>query len=113
MYKDDETWQFYLSKLTKKNVLNFGNGAYGPDQALLRFNEEIQKVRTQVVALGLTTENIARVVNIYRKFYLINTGHPSTKPRFVFINRKLHNFFKTFQSQFRLKFYYLTNSIFL
>lgn len=37
---DDETWEHYLSKGLKTNVLNFGVGNYGIDQALLRLKKE-------------------------------------------------------------------------
>ena len=33
---DNETWNYYLSELTKTNIQNFGVGNYGIDQSLLR-----------------------------------------------------------------------------
>ena len=81
--EDDQTWQTYLSRRTGANVYNFGNGAYGTGQALLRFREDYPAVRTPIATLGLITENINRVVNRYRKFYYPRTGTPLTKPMFV------------------------------
>jgi len=81
--EDDETWQTYLSRSIGQTVYNFGVGGYGTDQAYLRFREDYPKVRTPVVALGFTSDNIKRVVNVYRKFFYRNTGIPATKPRFV------------------------------
>ena len=80
---DDETWQTYLSRSTRKNVFNFGNNGYGTDQAYLRFREDYPEVRTPLVTLGLTVDNIKRVVNVYRKFFYSKTGIPATKPRFM------------------------------
>jgi len=86
---DNETWQTYLAQQMHENVYNFGTGAYGTDQALLKFREDHTRVKTKIVSLGLITENINRLVNIYRKFYLPFTGIPATKPRFVLKGDKL------------------------
>lgn len=80
--KNDETYQHFLSKKLKQNVLNFGVGGYGTDQAYLRFKQDFPKVRSPLVALGLITENINRVVNVYRKFYYPKTALSLSKPRF-------------------------------
>lgn len=81
--KDNETWEECLSMLLQKNVYNFGVGGYGTDQAYLKFLSIFPKVRTPVVILGLCTENINRIVNVYRPFYYENTGTKLTKPRFI------------------------------
>ncbi len=86
---DDETWQTYLSELVAADVYNFGGNGYGTDQAFLRFREDYRSVRTPRVALGLTTDNIKRIVNVYRKFFYRRTGIPATKPRFVLRDGKL------------------------
>jgi hypothetical protein len=80
---DAETWQAYLAEAIEADVLNFGVGAYGPDQALLRYRLKASRLRAPVVALGLVLENINRIVNRYRPFYYRETGVPLTKPRFV------------------------------
>jgi hypothetical protein len=81
--RDNETWQTYLARELQQDVFNFGSGGYGTDQAYLRFKRDYPRVRTQLVALGLISENINRVVCVYRKFYYPKTGVPLTKPRFV------------------------------
>ena len=43
---DSETCQWHLSEITKTNVLNFGVGNYGMDQAFLRLKREYPKNRT-------------------------------------------------------------------
>ena len=79
---DGETWQEHLAERLRSNVFNFGNGAYGTDQAYLRFSET-PEIKTKYILLGLITENINRTVNVYRKFYKPNTGFPLTKPRYI------------------------------
>ncbi len=86
---DGETWQTHLARRLSADVYNFGNGAYGTDQALLRFREDFPAVRTPLVTLGLITENINRIHNRYRKFYFPHTGTPLTKPRFLLVDGEL------------------------
>ena len=40
---DEETWQFHLEKKYKSNVLNFGVGNYGIDQAFFKVLEKEKK----------------------------------------------------------------------
>ena len=83
---DHETWEEYLAEMVQSNIYNFGVGAYGTDQAYLKFLKYLPKIKTRVVTLGLIMENINRIVNTYRKFYAIVTGAPRTKPRFKLVN---------------------------
>ena len=80
---NEETWEEQLAAMLSGDVYNFGVGAYGTDQAYLRFHEEFEKVGTPLVALGLITENINRIVNRYRPFYFERTGYTMPKPRFI------------------------------
>jgi len=66
---DDQTWPYYLSKLTDTQVINWGVGGYGTDQALLRLKQNLPKYRTNIVVLGIFSENINRLMNSYRPFY--------------------------------------------
>jgi hypothetical protein len=86
---NDETWQTYLSGLLRADVYNFGTGGYGTDQAYLKFLSVYPKLQTPIVILGLTTENINRIVNVYRPFYFAKTGIRLTKPRFEMRDGKL------------------------
>jgi hypothetical protein len=81
--KDDQTWEEFLSNILHADVFNFGGGGYGTDQAYLRFQAEYSKAKTPLVALGLITENINRIVNVYRPFYFERTGDLLSKPRFI------------------------------
>ena len=64
-------------------VLNYGVGGYGLDQAYLRYLKVGAAFHPHMVLIGYMVENIGRHVNVYRGFY---TGHyPEwflTKPRF-------------------------------
>lgn len=62
-------------------VLNFGVGGYGVDQAYLRFLREGRKFNPSVVLICFTTDDMRRVVNVYRRF-LSATELPLFKPRF-------------------------------
>lgn len=80
---DAETWAQAAAAAAGRDVLNFGVGGYGPDQALLFHRRLARRLPTPVVGLGFTGENVNRVVNRYRPFYFRETGLPYPKPRFV------------------------------
>ncbi len=62
-------------------VLNFGVGGYGVDQAYLRYLREGRGFDPSVVLICFTTDDLRRVVNVYRRF--ISAGElPLFKPRF-------------------------------
>ena len=78
---DGETWPAIIESQTGSACLNYGVPGHGPDQALLKYART--PVKTEFTVLGIHEENIARVVNIYRAFYMEDWGPP--KPRF-FLN---------------------------
>jgi len=68
--ENDETWPHFLAEALGVQVANFGVAGYGPDQALLRLRGHLEEGRVpEVVILGVMSENIARVVNVWRKVY--------------------------------------------
>ena len=79
-----ENWAKRISALNPEiEVLNYGIGAYGLDQAYLRYLKVGTDYHPHVVFIGFMTENIARDVNVYRGFY--TSYYPDwfyTKPRF-------------------------------
>ncbi len=79
---DGETWAEVAAR-AGRDVLNFGTGGYGPDQALLLYRRLAPRLPAPVVGLGFTGENVNRVVNRYRPFYFRETGLPYPKPRFA------------------------------
>ena len=78
--EDDETWPHYLSTRLGSRVDNWGQTAWGPDQAVLRLGRNLPAERTRVVVLAIMSENIARVVNCYRPFLADRTMKLAFKP---------------------------------
>lgn len=64
-------------------VMNFGVGGYGIDQAFLRFRAQGASNGAQVVVLGFQPENLKRNLNLLRVLYDPRTNLPFAKPRFV------------------------------
>lgn len=80
----DESWQEQLSRLAPHlEVINAGVPGFGPDQALLRYRAIGRDYQPHVVILGFMSENISRVVNVFRPFYTAGGGFMLSKPRFV------------------------------
>ena len=69
---DDETWQSNLSKKYKNNILNFGVGNYGLDQAFLKFIKIRRKINTPKVVFCVVPETIARVFSYWKHFREFN-----------------------------------------
>ncbi|MFC1665472.1 hypothetical protein ACFL17_07575 [Pseudomonadota bacterium] len=82
--KNNETWQAVMENTNPGlEVLNFGVGGFGLDQAYLRYLEDGRQFKSHLVFIGYMSENINRNVNTYRPFYHPKTGTPLTKPRFI------------------------------
>ncbi len=83
--RDDETWESKLSAFDPRfEVLNFGVGGYGTDQSYLRYLEDGLAFNSDIVIIGLMSENVSRNVNVFRPFYspyYENAVFP--KPRFA------------------------------
>jgi hypothetical protein len=79
-----ETWAKQLGLLNPSlEVLNYGVGAYGLDQAYLRYRRVGTDYRPHIVFIGYMSENIARHVNVFRPFYTSSYRDVIfTKPRF-------------------------------
>ena len=86
-----DTWEKNLTAMDPSiEVLNYGMGAYGLDQAYLRFLKLGTTYNPNIVFIGYMSENIARNVNVYRAFY--GRGYRDvifTKPRFTLSDGKL------------------------
>ena len=65
---DNQTWQWYLSALSRTNVTNYGVGNYGIDQAFLRFKREFPRRKTRIVIMMVAPETISRIVNIWKHY---------------------------------------------
>ncbi|MGE3174403.1 MAG: SGNH/GDSL hydrolase family protein [Planctomycetota bacterium] len=87
---DADTWQAQLEALDDGvEAINFGVGAYGVDQALLRFRRVGPALRPDALCIGIMLENIGRHVNRYRPVYFPQSPMPFTKPRFVLRDDRL------------------------
>lgn len=62
-------------------VVNCGVSGYSLDQALLRFEANDPPFGADIVVIGFMAENINRLVNVFRPFY-VPGGTPLAKPRF-------------------------------
>src|SRR5256885_5239021 len=80
---DSAAWPAIAERLFPGlEVLNYGVGGYGVDQAYLRFGAEGMDLAPQIVLIGFTTDDLRRVVNVYRRF-ISNREFPLIKPRFL------------------------------
>jgi len=87
---NEDTWEAIIESMSPSTeVLNFGVGAYGLDQALLRYRRDGRGLHAQVVLIGFLSENINRSVSVFRPFYVHRTGAPFAKPRFRLEHGKL------------------------
>jgi hypothetical protein len=86
-----ESWTRQLADADPAlEVLNYGAGAYGTDQAYLRYRKAGADYQPHIVLIGYMSENLARCVNVFRGFY--SSSYRDTifsKPRFRLINGQL------------------------
>ncbi len=83
---DDETWGHQLEVRLNQaglrtEVLNFGVGGYGMDQAFLRWQEIGRDYAPDMVIFGFQPENLDRNVNIFP--FASYSYRPFSKPRFI------------------------------
>ncbi len=74
----EETFEAVLERQRGWECLNYGVGAYGTDQAFLKY--QLTQVPTEYTVLGVLCENIGRVVSFYPAWYMRFWAPP--KPRF-------------------------------
>ncbi len=80
---NEHVWTALLDESSSAvEVLNFGVGGYGVDQAYLRYVQEGVAFNPDVVLIGFMTRNIKRHVNVFRPFVRAHTSMPLAKPRF-------------------------------
>ena len=88
---NDDTWESQLEEQDARfEVLNFGTGAYGLDQAYLRYLQDEVPFHSDIVIIGFMSENIYRNLNVFRPFYSsLYKTELYTKPRFSVENWNL------------------------
>jgi len=79
---DGDSWPAQIEAGWRSEVLNYGVGGYGADQALLRFRAEAALLKPHIVVMGFTSMMSTRVVSRYRRFQDPGDG-PWFKPRFL------------------------------
>lgn|SRR5574341_839335 len=89
-----DSWSYQLERLLRENgieaeVLNFGTGGYGMDQAYLRWQYQGRDFHPHLVIFGFLAENAYRNLNVVRSIYEPLTQNPFTKPRFVLADGEL------------------------
>ena len=85
---DDEVWTQVLEselgdRRIRAEVLNFGVGGYGMDQAYLRWQHVGKNLSADIVIFGFQPENLHRNVSVFRPIYARHTGIPLSKPRYA------------------------------
>lgn len=80
--EDHETWQWHLAEATGSNVLNFGVGNYGFDQALLRFEREYGANPTPIVVMAVVPSTLARILSVWKHYNEFGNLF-AFKPRYV------------------------------
>ena len=86
--KDEETWQEQISKKNNFNILNYGVGNYGTDQALLYYQSKKFNKQTKLAILGIVPEHISRIQSEWKHFSEFGNIH-GFKPKFEFKKNKL------------------------
>lgn len=79
-----DSWPYLLEHSRPDlEVMNWGVGGYGTDQALLRYVAQGTAYPPHVVLIAYEEDNLRRNVNRYRPFVHAQTGLPLTKPVYV------------------------------
>lgn len=80
----EDCWVRRLDQqLRRTEALDFGVPGYAPDQAWLQYQQGGASWGACGVLIGHLVENINRVVNRFRPFYVPGTGEVFAKPRFI------------------------------
>jgi hypothetical protein len=80
---DSAAWPALVEQLVPRvEVLNYGVGGYGSDQAYLRFCSEGAALAPRIVVIGFVADDLRHIVNVYGRF-ISNRETPLVKPRFM------------------------------
>lgn len=85
---DNQTWEYILSKKLKTNILNFGVGNYGLDQAFLKYLKIHKKFKCKNVIFCVVPETIARIFSYWKHFREFNNIF-AIKPIINFKKKKI------------------------
>lgn len=81
----EDTWGFLLEKALggEFQVLNFGVGSYGLDQAFLRYREDVRAWNPKIVILSLISADVRRTMSVYPFIAAPHWQIPFSKPRLI------------------------------
>ena len=83
-----DTWQEQMTKNKNYCVLNFGEGNFGFDQSILKYEKTKLKKETKFIIQGFVPETITRIQSEWKHFLEFGNIH-AFKPKFQLINGKL------------------------
>jgi len=87
--KTHQSWPALLERRAPDiEILNYGVGGYGVDQAFLRFLTEGSDFKPHVVVMGFVTDDMSRLTNVYRPFRSAYEW-PLVKPRYTVAGAEL------------------------
>ncbi len=81
----EHSWGYLLEKAlgSEFEVLNFGVGGYGVDQAYLRYEKDVRPWKPKVVIFGFISDDAERSMVLYHSLSRPEWFMPYSKPRFV------------------------------
>jgi hypothetical protein len=80
----EDTWGFLLEQGLGSSfqVLNFGVGGYGVDQAYLRYDKDVRMWKPKIMIYGFMWHAVRRSMMVY-PFLSVNFHFPFSKPRYI------------------------------
>ena len=81
----EDTWGYFLEKALgpEFQVLNFGVGGYGVDQAYLRYEKDVRMWNPKIVIFGFISHDVIRSMIVYPFLTFRHWDFPFSKPRFI------------------------------
>jgi hypothetical protein len=87
----EDTWEHVLETFLQSHVqsLNFGVNAYGLNQVFLKYTSDAHDWKPHIVVIGIGTDMIKRIINIYPFLRNPEWNLPFARPRLVVRNSTL------------------------
>jgi hypothetical protein len=81
----EDTWGYLLEKGlgSEFQVLNFGVGGYGVDQAYLRYEKDVRMWKPKIVIFSFISHDATRTMMVYPFLNLPHWNTPFSTPRFI------------------------------
>ena len=85
---DNQTWESFLEKKIKSQVLNYGVGNFGIDQSYFKYKKYEKKINSKIIIVNVVPETITRIVSGWRHFSEFGNIY-SFKPYFELKKEKI------------------------